>query len=313
MSAPGGYVKLWRSMLDWEWYHDVPVRNLFLHLMITVNRIEKRWQGEVILPGSMVTSIGNLAAGSGLSDQQVRTALGKLKSTGEITDVATNRFRVVSLVNWAEYQVVDSDQQASNKPINRPVTGDQQTGNRPATTTEEGENKRKGEGKNSMRTPIGVPPVGELPLSGFEAGNGNAGTGVPKQPRVDKRDPNVQGVIDYLVEQLIAKDIAKSLDPTVQANRFAASNLLKKLTKDYPTFDPLESAKRLIDFATSDPFHHRNCTKVAYLFDNMGKIAADAKAKRNDPKTQTDADRKQQLQDALDKRFAERRAATAGA
>ena len=49
----------------------------------------------------------SLSAGSGLSVKQVRTALEKLKSTGEVGDQTANKFRVVSLRKWAEYQSDD--------------------------------------------------------------------------------------------------------------------------------------------------------------------------------------------------------------
>ena len=32
-----GYIKLYRSLLDWEWYDDTVTKCLFLHLLLTVN------------------------------------------------------------------------------------------------------------------------------------------------------------------------------------------------------------------------------------------------------------------------------------
>ena len=38
----GGFIKLYRSMLQWEWYDDVNVKVLFLHLLLKANYEEKK-------------------------------------------------------------------------------------------------------------------------------------------------------------------------------------------------------------------------------------------------------------------------------
>lgn len=118
------------------------------------------------------------------------------------------------------------------------------------------------------------------------------------QPRADRRDPEVQALIDYLTETLRAKGIAQSLDVdristktgrSIDGNRAAARHLLNKLARDYPSHPAVESAMKLVDFATSDPFHGPKSTKVGYLYRNLGSIAAQAKKTRNG-KTATHAD-----------------------
>ena len=96
-----GFIKLYRSLMDWEWYQDANVMRVFLHLLLDANHKAKRWQGRVIEPGQTVTSRQKIAEGLGLSEQQVRTALTKLKSTGEITSIATNKYTLVTIENWA--------------------------------------------------------------------------------------------------------------------------------------------------------------------------------------------------------------------
>ena len=43
-----GYIKLYRSLLDWEWYDDTVTKCLFLHLLLTVNAYDEDWKGIVI-------------------------------------------------------------------------------------------------------------------------------------------------------------------------------------------------------------------------------------------------------------------------
>ena len=40
-----GWIKLHRSLLDWEWWHDLPTRTVFLTMLLMANREDKKWQG----------------------------------------------------------------------------------------------------------------------------------------------------------------------------------------------------------------------------------------------------------------------------
>ena len=119
----GGYLKLWRSIVTWQWYGDVHVTRLFIHLVMTCNYERRQWRGMTIEPGQLVTSIAQLTAETNLTTQQVRTALAKLASTHDIVDRSTKLGRVISLRRWAFWQSDAPDQQrinkANNKEINR--------------------------------------------------------------------------------------------------------------------------------------------------------------------------------------------------
>ena len=78
-----GWIKLHRQILDWEWYDDINVKVLFLHLLLTANYEDKKWQGTTIKRGQLVTSRQHLAEQTGLSEQQVRTAINKYQSYDE--------------------------------------------------------------------------------------------------------------------------------------------------------------------------------------------------------------------------------------
>ena len=90
MSNNTGFIALHRKMLDWEWYSDINVRALYTHMLLKANNTDKKWRGIVIEKGSFVTSRTTLSEETGLSEQQVRTSLKKLKSTSEITSKSTS-------------------------------------------------------------------------------------------------------------------------------------------------------------------------------------------------------------------------------
>ncbi len=77
-----GYVKLHRSLTKWEWYTDANTLRLFLHCLLMANHADVKFRGVMIKRGSFQTSFQMLSAETGLSIQNIRTALNKLEVTG---------------------------------------------------------------------------------------------------------------------------------------------------------------------------------------------------------------------------------------
>jgi hypothetical protein len=151
-----GYIRLHRTLPDWEWYHDDACLRLLIHLLMRVNWKPGRWKGMDVQPGSMVTSIERLAEGLGWSRSKLRHTLDKLKSSGDVTSTTTNHWTAVTLVNWAKYQ--NGDQQSS-QPSDQPTADrwptEQPTNSQPMATIEEGKKERRKEGKKIV---AGKPP-----------------------------------------------------------------------------------------------------------------------------------------------------------
>lgn len=130
MQKLNGFIKVHRQMVQWGWYKDPVVKVLFLHLLLMANFKDMEWMGMTIKSGQLVTSNKHLAEDLGLTVQQVRTGLKKLKKTGEITCRATNKFTVITLENWAKFQFFDV--QATSK-----ITNEQQTSNNQITNEQQ--------------------------------------------------------------------------------------------------------------------------------------------------------------------------------
>ena len=111
----GGWIKIHRKILEWEWYDDINTKVLFLHLLLTANHEDKKWRGTVIKRGQILTSLQHLADETHLSLQNVKTSLSKLKSTNEITIKSTNKYTVVSIEKYNDYQI---DETKTNKQTN---------------------------------------------------------------------------------------------------------------------------------------------------------------------------------------------------
>jgi len=124
-----GWIKLHRKLQSWEWYTDSYCVHLFIHLLLSANHKPRKWRGITIEQGQLVTSRTQLSIETGISEQSIRTTLKKLKSTSELTSKPTNRFTILTIVNWASYQC---DEDPTNQLINQPAN-QQLTSNQPAT------------------------------------------------------------------------------------------------------------------------------------------------------------------------------------
>lgn len=107
--AQAGYVKLYRTTLDWEWFKDTATTHVWLYILMRVNWEPSKYKGVRIRRGEMLESLATMADKSGLSIQQIRTALNHLKSTGEITTKATRYGTVISVVKYSIYQGLGGD------------------------------------------------------------------------------------------------------------------------------------------------------------------------------------------------------------
>lgn len=99
-----GYIQIYRQLTEWGWYKDIPTCKLWLHILLRANFKESQYMGSEIPRGAFVTSLQGLADESGLTLKQVRTALGKLKKTGEITVESNRHYTVITVSRYDEYQ-----------------------------------------------------------------------------------------------------------------------------------------------------------------------------------------------------------------
>lgn len=104
MAEHEGYIKLDRNLLRWRWVNSPSTGWLFMILLLKANYKKMTFEGIEIEPGQVVTSYPSLSSASGLSVQQCRSAIRRLKSTGEITAKLYARFQVITIVNYKQYQ-----------------------------------------------------------------------------------------------------------------------------------------------------------------------------------------------------------------
>ncbi len=129
-----------RDLMEWEWYQSPNVVRLYFHLIFKVNFKDKKWQGQLVKRGQLITSNNHLATDLRLSVQTVRTAIQKLQDSGYIKIKSTNRFTLITLVNYDKFQSAKGE---NNKPVNNQTASKKHTANSQVTTTKESNKENK--------------------------------------------------------------------------------------------------------------------------------------------------------------------------
>ena len=139
-----GYIKVYRSLLFWEWYDDANTLRVFLHLLLTANHEEQSWKGIKVQRGQRVSSFSKIGQELGLSEKEVRTAVRHLIKTGEVAHNATSKYGVFTVNNYDRFQMRAPSGEPEREPKWHPEGGQPEghSGTRRATK-EEGKEKKK--------------------------------------------------------------------------------------------------------------------------------------------------------------------------
>ena len=148
-----GYIKFFRKYLSWEWRTDIITSHVFLNLLVMANWNDGRYKGMAVKRGQLIRGRKTLSEELGISEQQLRTALTKLKSTSEVTSKSTSQYTIYTIVNYDLYQCCEEG--STSQPTSTP-TNEQPTSNQRATTIKEGKEGKEGKEDNIM---LGKPNV----------------------------------------------------------------------------------------------------------------------------------------------------------
>lgn len=126
-----GFIKLHRKLQNWEWYNKSEMVHLFIHLLINANSEDGEWQKQPIKRGQLITGLHSLSEKTGISVRTIRTCLERLKSTSELTIKSTNKFSIITICKYDDYN--DNKKKSDKLFDNLPVT--------PTTTNKKFKNK----------------------------------------------------------------------------------------------------------------------------------------------------------------------------
>lgn len=98
------WIKLDERLLDTDLMQNPNAMLIWVFLLLSANRKTKQFKNVTIKRGELVRTQENIAAATGLTRNQVRTALNYLEATKRITKKTTGKTVVISIVKYNEYQ-----------------------------------------------------------------------------------------------------------------------------------------------------------------------------------------------------------------
>lgn len=159
-----GFIKLSRSLLDWDWHDEPKTGYLYIIMLLLANHEETLWRGETLLRGQLLTGRRQLSIASGLTEDEVRTALTHLKKTGHAIVTAKNKYSVITLPKYDEHcshtqQIPGKlpDNSPANSPAKAPADLQQIPSKSPADPHIQ-ELKELKEPKKELLYPHALPP-----------------------------------------------------------------------------------------------------------------------------------------------------------
>lgn len=122
-----GYVKYWRKSIDHALFKKPLLWHFWQYCLIKASRNER----DVFINGIMVSiPAGSFVFGrkvasieTGLSEQQIRTALKHFEKLENLTIKTTNKYSIISIINWDVYQ----EHQPADQPTDQPIINQQST------------------------------------------------------------------------------------------------------------------------------------------------------------------------------------------
>jgi hypothetical protein len=131
-----GWIKLHRKIIDNPIFKNDKLFRVFMYLLLKASHSDRdQLVGDCIVKikkGQLASGRKAISKGTGLTEQNVRTAISKLKALGILTTKPHAKYSVISISNW------DSHQQD-----NQQVTSNQPASNQQVTTNKKGKNDKK--------------------------------------------------------------------------------------------------------------------------------------------------------------------------
>ena len=110
--ADNSWIKLPRNFVNWSWYHDANMVQLYLYLLLNANVYDVKYNDITIKRGECLVSLNHLSKETGISLQKLRTGLTRLQRTKEIEYKKLQNGRIIVLVDFNKFQPIGIDEAA---------------------------------------------------------------------------------------------------------------------------------------------------------------------------------------------------------
>jgi hypothetical protein len=125
-----GWIKLHRKSLNSGWLKNHKLWVFWSYCLLKASHKQQKnivgFKNIIVEQGQFLFGRHKASEETGLSEQEIRTCKTFLEKSGNITSTATNRYSIITIVNWALYQV-DSDEPTSTATNKQPTSNQQVT------------------------------------------------------------------------------------------------------------------------------------------------------------------------------------------
>lgn len=139
-----GWLKLYRSILDSAVFQDAEILKVWIWLLCNVafEQHDTMCYGKVIhlKPGQIATGRKKISQCTDLNETKVYRALTALKSLGNIEIKSTNKYSIITVVNWDKYQDENGKITSSEQQTNSKTTTEEQQDDSKRTQHKNGKN-----------------------------------------------------------------------------------------------------------------------------------------------------------------------------
>lgn len=142
LRADSGFTIFPNALREVPWRNKPKTVAVYFWLRMHANHFRVGWDNVELAPGELVMGRASLAVQTGLTQNEVRTALDHLKSTGYITIKSTNKFSIISFTdkeNWRTEHISSTSEFTSNTASRAPAEHQQTTTERNLETKKRGD------------------------------------------------------------------------------------------------------------------------------------------------------------------------------
>lgn len=146
LNNSNGWIKIHRKFLNSSVFDNPILLKVWFWCLMKANHTTSKFPFNgadmEVKAGEFITGVKVACKELKLTQQKYRTCITYLQNTERISLKSTNRFTVISVNKWADYQTT-----------NKPITNQQQTNNIPITTYKNDKNV-KNEGNTTFNPPL---------------------------------------------------------------------------------------------------------------------------------------------------------------
>lgn len=121
-----GWLKLYRSLQDWEYWDDPNMVKFFIYLLMNANTKDSYVDGVLIPRGSLAVSYSMMERECCFTVKQLRGMLDKLIRNNDVAKATTPKFTIITMKKYDQWQAGGNQkgkQRASNRAEKRASEG----------------------------------------------------------------------------------------------------------------------------------------------------------------------------------------------